>query len=214
MGRDSDEKVIYHYINLVCWREFFEHAGEFGQRTRIYCDSLSMLLVCKLLGATGIIHKTGSTEIPRLKELMVGENLTVLSPYSVPFFQGCEIVVPPDLTNVSDYALEVSECISHGHTVAIGLSSPKQNFLGTELIKLRPDLEVICVGAVIPAFASERYRSQVERRSNSGYEWCVHLARQPRRGLKKIAKTIRQALNVLLLRRGEFLRFARHLERK
>ena len=198
--------MVVHHINLVCWQEIDQLVPADDRNQKIYCDSKSMYLICRLMGVK-VLHITGSTQIPFLQKQLKCNRLTVLTPFDIDYFSHCQICVPEKLNDVKAYALEIESKIPLHNTVAIGISSPKQNKLGLELYKLRHDLDIFCIGAVVASFADRKKLQVISKLSNSGFEWLFHLIATPLRTISKLKLTIFATLCLLFRQRKQFLDF-------
>ena len=202
-----------HYVNLTFWRKFFELISDQKcSESRYFCDSHITWFMCRLFGLRGVLLKPGSSEIPSLISAKQAGILTVLSPYHLDFFEGCQVILPKDFICTSEAISQIAAAIPTGHLVAIGISSPKQNELALILNKLRVDLNIICIGAVVGTFESQQYVQDVAKTSNTGMEWLIHFKANPRRFVKKSLYLCLGIVQVLLFP-FEFRSLAMRLEK-
>lgn len=202
-----------HYVNLTFWRKFVELTKDQNcSQSKFFCDSLATYFTCRLVGMRDVLRKPGSSEIPLLLSAKRARILTVLSPYHLDFFESCQVILPKNFICTSEAISQLATAIPKGHLVAIGISSPKQNELALMLNKLRADLNIICVGAVVGAFESPQYVRDVMKTSNTGTEWLVHFKVNPTRFIKKGLYLFLGFFQVLLFP-IEFRSLAKRLEK-
>jgi hypothetical protein len=211
---DSTGKVV-HFINIACWYHFFESfKNSDTTRSAIFCDSISMRILCGFFGIRNLDYRTGSSEIETIYKAMGGKEMTVLSPFYIPFFGDDQIVLEKELVDFDYVTSNISGSIAFNHNVFIGISSPKQNLLAMKLAQLRPDLKIYCLGAVIATFKDIEQVDRMSRKSNTGFEWLFHLKRDPSRFFNKIRLMSVALLKILFKDREKFSMFGSQLEKR
>lgn len=185
--------MIHHYINLVCWQPMIEVFSD--KRDFVWVDSYSLSLAISRF-RTDAIYRPGTRGFEEIGQndptyrnwyFLTAhpiDNLPQNKQYSLPFFN--TVSIPAALK------AKILE-LPAGMNIAIGISSPKQNYLAIELHKIRADLEYHCFGAAITAVDSAKQKKAHGRSlSGSGFEWVHFFIRSPKRTMEKILLTIKQ----------------------
>ena len=188
--------MVHHFVNLVSWSYFVR------DRTidsRISLDSISIVVISRLFGYR-IKRMSGFQFYSRhFRE----ENTIYLTAYFLPGKESQ--IVLPKWEYSSDIELDKSikriECFNN---VVIGISSPKQDILGSILAKEFPLKNIYCLGA---ALYTEPNHTKLDKYF---LNWLMLLFIQPRRTFKKIYLTIVAAV-CLAINRNQRKKFRKFL---
>lgn len=197
--------MIHSYINLVTWRYFYHYENPPTENKKFYVDSISLLLLIKLLIGkcekfSGMDYLEGFLKRTREEDFIALGTLAINEKYSnthvLPFWKNLvEIEIDQSIINqVKDF--------KH---VLIGISSPKQEILAKKINEVFPDIEIYCLGAALDSVQNLRY--------NYFPKWIILLIMKPKRTVRKLAKTIKEFFSLLLIRkrRAQFTEYFRQI---
>lgn len=142
--------MIYHFVNLVGWKEIQSILHE-GQH-KVYCDSISMAIAVKLclgtspklvsgVGFARTMLQTQKNVFFLLPDLSVAEKLNLKS-------TAYDVLPKIELGDITNIDIKIPK---HIDQLVIAISSPKQNLLAQTITLQNPDLDlnVYCLGAAI-----------------------------------------------------------------
>ena len=186
--------MIHHYVNLTCWKDVYELYDPI--RDIVWVDSISLQIIAWCSSKCTVFHP-GVMMLERIKldfakmenvewffltpELNI--NIPAEKQYVLPFFEDSDINFPDSLVSILN-------SLPSKTYVALGISSPKQNYLATILYNHRSDLEYHCLGAALELLGSSiKYTRYLYYMS-----WLRLLLLSPRRTIKKLKTTFQQIL--------------------
>ena len=194
------DRKVTHYINLVGWEVL-----SFTARDRVFCDSLSLLVVSHMLGKP-LVYLPGAKSLRRhVIDPVQSIYLTPCNLSKIP--QEQQFILPPEAEiQISE---DLRDWISKKNgleRIYIGIGSPKQNLLGQKLLE-EFDVDIFCVGASI--FEIGTSHSIISWSSGRGFEWLFRAIFKPKRFFYKSLQTVMAIFGIIVSedRRDEFRNF-------
>lgn len=184
------------------------------RRDIVWADSISIVKLAGLFGHT-LKYRPGTFVVAEaLKEGHLfdqGFFLTAHTLQGVPEARQftLPIIAEGREHQLSDDLLKAVRSLVPGSTVAIGVSSPKQNRIAVALHSLRPDLTYHCLGAALSLIDQSAADPAALEYSRSGREWTRFLREAPARTLGKLRITLLEIARILFMpkSRQEFRQF-------
>lgn len=181
--------MIFHFLNLTCWRDVF---ADDGASTDVYVvDSRSLQFLLRMFGYK-VGRRPGVEFVSRFREADVFF-LTARPLVTVAVEKQLEL---PPLTagDLKEYARTLDGYATDCANIVIGISSPKQNILARCAFK-GSRCKVYCLGAAVSdEYLAHEWTGRVNRP-----HWISMLVRNPRRGVAKISSTVLEAILILLV---------------
>ena len=176
--------MTYHFVNLVSWRYFESNS----QNQKLYLDSISIRSLAFLFGVK--LEKVSGVSFYNNNRVSFKEALHLVSERNdihrnqkvLPFWKSVNsIEVTDSLRNE----------INKYDKLVIGISSPKQDALASQILAEYPDKEIYCLGAAI-------YTDLQTKRLEPGFLWVFFLFTNPKRTLLKIRITLFEIFSIVL----------------
>ena len=194
---------ILHFINLVGWSDLLNIMKEDLSNSNIvqkfYCDTISLQILCKIYGFN-VLRLNG----PEALKIVEAEgDVEYLVSKAVKF----RAIVLPMLACKKSLHKFVNSYSINNSNIIIAISSPRQNYLALEIAKKNQNLvntKIWCLGA------SVYNKNKIIYTSFRLFGFVIF---SPIRTTKKIISTIKEILNIFLLKGKEFKSFCDYLEK-
>lgn len=185
----------YHYINLLCWRVCLNATVD----DVFFIDSVSMKFLIRVLAGLSMERSPG-VEV----ELEFGNATLVLSSKRLKTTNSLEIPWISDTESLNTFVGSIPNTFQ---TYFIGISSPKQNYMARKMREHGIAGDIYCLGAAIDNYFVNRNRKNI---FNGRIYWLSMLLSNPKRGVNKIYRTVKEFLVVLIFRdsRRKFIKAA------
>lgn len=185
--------MIHHFPNFVCWKEIYKAYDE--SRDKVYLDSISCYVLGLFFGVKGN-YFSGPEMAHNLAKKSAGDFYFLLSEDIQSIENSKKLVLPFKESFTGDKStLEFINSVPVNRKIIIGISSPKQNILANYLFSVRSDLEYFCLGAAVKQTWGFKGANTILR--GTGFQWLEFLLFQPKRTIKKQAKTLIEAFLIL-----------------
>ncbi|MFL2779566.1 MAG: hypothetical protein ACJ0HI_00710 [Gammaproteobacteria bacterium] len=183
-----------HYVGLYGWSSF-----KFSKNDIVFCDSISLYFMARAFGFK-LRYLPGSKSLKNLDQNS-SENI-----YLTPFFlnqfpEDLQFTLPmlSDVKAIPETIIDWLNSKSGVKKIYIGISSPKQNALGS-LLAEKYDASIQCVGAAIIDAGTNDF-ALISKYSGSGLEWLVRGLKLPKRFFSKSSHIFIQILKILLIKK-------------
>lgn len=177
--------MTYHFINLVSWG-YFDY---FDQNQKRFLDSFSIRLLAFLFGVK--IKKVSGVRYYHDNRASFNEALFLVSQKNHLHKHQLELPYWEDENSI-EITDVLREEVENYHKIVIGISSPKQDELATQLQREFPQKEIFCLGAAV-------YTDLNSKRLNLGVLWIFFLFSSPKRTLFKLRKTFIEFFSILFI---------------
>tara|TARA_B110000240_G_scaffold197358_1_gene252303 strand:+ start:2285 stop:2863 length:579 start_codon:yes stop_codon:yes gene_type:complete len=171
--------MVNNFVNLVSWRYFIKKSSK--NRT-LFIDSLSLYVSCRMFGYS--VKKISGVNF--FHNNINSENSIFLLSEEIKLFKN-QITLPfwKSIDNIKLDNLLIQKLKGYD-TIIIGISSPKQDYLGDLINDLYPKKNIFCLGAAI-------YTSSKDLKSDKFLlNWFIMLLKDFRRFRNKISITVKE----------------------
>lgn len=194
---------IIHFVNLIGWEDLLKIMKEITENRNyyqtFYCDTVS-LKILSFFFSKNVKILNGPTALKAVKKK---GNIQYLVAKPMNFSS----IVLPSLDNKELFDKFVNSFIIEKPNIAIGISSPRQNFLALEIAKKKHsniDSKIWCFGAAI------------YNQNNlvlSRLRLLSFFLSNPSRVFSKVFITIREIFKIIFFKKKDFKEFCSHLEK-
>lgn len=194
---------IIHFVNLIGWEDLLKIMREITKKRNyyqtFYCDTVS-LKILSFFFSKNVKILNGPTALKAVKKK---GNIQYLVAKPMNFSS----IILPTLDNKKLFDKFVNSFIIEKPNIAIGISSPRQNFLALEIAKKKHsniDSKIWCFGAAI------------YNQNNlvlSRFRLLSFFLSNPSRVFSKVFITIREIFKIIFFKKKDFKEFCSHLEK-
>ena len=192
--------MTYHFINLVSWQYFQHHC----QNQKRYLDSISISLLALLFGVR--LKKFSGVSFFHDNRDKLHDALFLVANSDQIFKYQLELPYWEDLDSIQ-FNDALRSKVKDFNKLVIGISSPKQDSLATQIQKEFPQKEIYCLGAAV-------YTNFSSYKVNNRFLWVYFLLSSPKRTLSKIKGTLIEFFSILFnpRKREQFKNFLSSLD--
>lgn len=185
--------MVNHFPNFVCWKEIDQIYDK--RRDVIFLDSISCYALGLMLGVKGKYFS--GPEMAHVLAQDSFEDCYFLLAEDIQSIPENRKIILPFKANFDGYkpVLNFLHSIPNKGLVIVGISSPKQNFFANYLYSVRPELDYFCLGAAVKQTWGLSANTILR---GSGFQWLEFMIFQPRRTIGKMARTIIEALTIIV----------------
>lgn len=182
---------IYHYVNLVCWRQVRNVAMEYKDISHIfYCDSRSLQFVLAVLGIRVQI-RPGVHEILKLQRASHLFIVSGVRDYEEIYDRYMCCPKSAHGADLSQALKDYSKEYELPANLVFGISSPKQNKLAAYILRDMIGVDNIhCLGAAVDNIDDQRMQTVLP--------FITFLIKSPGRTLRKLFITILETIHLVL----------------
>lgn len=194
---------IIHFVNLIGWEDLLKIMREITKKRNyyqtFYCDTVS-LKILSFFFSKNVKILNGPTALKAVKKK---GNIQYLVAKPMNFSS----IILPTLDNKKLFDKFVNSFIIEKPNIAIGISSPRQNFLALEIAKKKHsniDSKIWCFGAAI------------YNQNNlvlSRFRLLSFFLSNPSRVFSKVFITIMEIFKIIFFKKKDFKEFCSHLEK-